>query len=143
MDAPQQVRSEESLRHEYTEAVQTVRHYSNLRFAIFTIFFAVIGGVGYVAFAKAQFDAHASLVARIAGFAVVAVFWVYEERAGRLFDHHRQVAVNLERALGYTQFVTWPAATGFPPAAAIVNRIFFLILTLLWLYAVFFVPLGF
>jgi len=34
------------LRHEYTEVVQNMRHCSNLRFAIFTIFFAVMGAVG-------------------------------------------------------------------------------------------------
>lgn len=41
MSGQPQGRSEESLRHEYTEVVQNVRHYSNLRFAVFTIFFAV------------------------------------------------------------------------------------------------------
>lgn len=38
----QQGRSEESLRHEYTEVVQNVRHYSNLRFVIVSLLFAVI-----------------------------------------------------------------------------------------------------
>lgn len=52
MGDQRQVRSEESLRHEYSEVVQNFRHYSNLRFAIFTIFFAVIGGVGFVAFGQ-------------------------------------------------------------------------------------------
>lgn len=142
MGEQNQQRSEESLRHEYTEVVQNIRHYSNLRFAVFTIFFAVMAGVGFVAFGKGQFDAHASLVARIAGFPVIAVFWMYEERAGRLFDYYRSVAVNLERALNYTQFTTWPVPTRFPPGAGVVNRLFFFLLTLLWVYAVFSVPLD-
>lgn len=70
-----QPRSEESLRHEYTEVVQNIRHYSNLRFAVFSIFFAVLGGVGIVAFGKGQFDEHAAVVARIGGFPVIALFW--------------------------------------------------------------------
>jgi len=42
MSEQQQERSAENLRHEYTEAAQTIRHYANLRFALFSIFFAVI-----------------------------------------------------------------------------------------------------
>lgn len=140
MSEQKQQRSEESLRHEYSEAVQNVRHYSNLRFAIFTILFAVMGGVGFVAFGKGQFSDQAARVARIAGFLVIAVFWLYEERAGRMYDHYRSVAVHLERALNYTQFTTWPSPTLLSPAANALNRIFFFLLTLLWLYAVFAVP---
>jgi hypothetical protein len=135
-------RSAESLRHEYSDTVQSIRHYSNLRFAIFTIFFAVIGGVGFVAFGKGQFHSHASLVARLGGIAVILVFWLYEERAGQLFQHHRQVAVNLERLLGYTQFITWPLGKNFLPEASVVNRLLFITIALLWIYAAFAVPLG-
>ncbi|MBI2295852.1 MAG: hypothetical protein HYU76_07445 [Betaproteobacteria bacterium] len=138
----QQARSEESLRHEYTEVVQNIRHYSNLRFAVFTIFFAVMGGVGYVAFGKGQFSDQAAAVARIAGFPVMAIFWLYEERAGHLLDHFMRVAIELEHALGYTQYKTWPAARRHIPELPVVTRLFFFLLTLLWLYAVFAVPLA-
>jgi len=141
MSERQQVRSEESLRHEYSEVVQNFRHYSNLRFAIFTIFFAVIGGVGFVAFGQEQFDWHAALVARIAGFGVIAVFWMYEERTSRIFEHHRQVAVNLEHELKYTQISTRPASTAFTPGPVVINRLLFVLLALFWAYAVFSVPL--
>jgi hypothetical protein len=56
MSEQNQKRSEESLRHEYTEVALNARHYSGLRFAVFTILFAVLGGVGFVAFGKGQFD---------------------------------------------------------------------------------------
>lgn len=82
MNENNQQRSEESLRHEYSEVAQNIRHYSNIRFAIFTIFFAVIGGIGFVAFGKDQFDTHAALLARIAAIPVIALFWMYEERTG-------------------------------------------------------------
>lgn len=142
MSEQNQPRSEESLRHEYTEVALHLRHYSNLRFAMFTIFFAVMGGVGFVAFGKGRFDTDAAVVARIAAFPVIALFWLYEERAGICWDHCKRVAVNLERTLNYTQFTSWPASTRFPPSSGVVNRLFFSLLTLLWLYAVFAVPLS-
>lgn len=135
-------RSEESLRHEYTEAVQNMRHYSNLRFAMFTIFFAVMGGVGFVAFGKDRFDEYTAVVARIAALPVILLFWLYEERAGICWDHCKKVAVNLERELGYNQFASWPVSTKFPPSSGVVNRLFFALLALLWLFAAFTVPLS-
>ena len=53
MGEQNQQRSEESLRHEYTEVVQNVRHYRNLRFVISSLLFAVMAGVGIVAFGTA------------------------------------------------------------------------------------------
>ncbi|MBM3357790.1 MAG: hypothetical protein FJY54_08690 [Betaproteobacteria bacterium] len=142
MGEPVQERSREDLRHEYSEVVQNVRHYSNLRFAIFTIFFAVMGGVGFVAFGQGQFAADAALVGRIAGFAVIAVFWLYEERAGQVFEHYRKLAVKLEHTLNYSECTTWPSPTVFSPPAIVINRLIFLLVALLWVYAVFAVPLG-
>lgn len=140
MSEERQERSEESLRHEYTEVLLNVRHYSNLQFAIFTIFFAVMGGVGYVALLGDSFGTHAALVARIAGLPVVILFWLFEERARMRNDHFQRVAVKLERALGYTQYTSLPSARRFPPRASWVNRIFFLLLVLLWLYVLFALP---
>lgn len=140
MSEQQQERSQDSLRHEYTEAVQTIRHYANLRFALFSIFFAVIGGVGIVAFGKGQFDVQAALVARIAGFVVIAIFWNYIERLGRLFEHFSSMAIEMERSLGYTQWTRRPWGPLFP--GYVMFRLFFCLLTVLWVCAVFAVPLG-
>lgn len=135
-------RSREDLRHEYTEVVQTIRNYSNLRFAVFSIFFAVLGGVGYVAFGKGQFDAQAAIMARIGGVPVIAFFWWYAERIEQLFAHYMKVAIELERLLGYTQFASRPPRPPYLPEVRIVGRIFFFLLMLLWAYSVFSVPLG-
>jgi hypothetical protein len=140
MSEQNQSRSEESLRHEYTEVVQNIRHYSNLRFAIFTIFIAVMGGVGFVAFGKGQFETHAALVARIAGVPVIALFWLYQERTGYRYNHAHSVAVNLERALNYTELTS--VSTQFPPGPSLISRLFFFLLTLAWSYAAFAVPLD-
>ena len=135
-------RSREDMRHEYTEVVQNIRHNGNLRFAVFSIFFAVMVGVGIVAFGKGQFDEHAAAVARIAGFLVIAIFWMYEERLGDFFDHYVRMAVELERSLGYTQYTTRPAPRLYLPYTKSIFRLFFFLLTLLWVYAVVAVPLN-
>ena len=141
MSEQRQERSQESLRHEYTEVVQTIRNYGNLRFAVFSIFFAVMGGVGFVAFGKGQFDAHAAMVARFGGFPVIALFWWYVERLDQLFAHHISEAIELERSLGYRQFTTRPTQPRYLPNFRVVGRGFFSLHTLLWAYAVFAVPL--
>jgi hypothetical protein len=129
-------RSNESIRHEYDQVFQNVRHYTNLRFAIFSIFFAVIGGVGFVAFGKGQFDDGAVKAARAAGFLVVVVFWLYEARASLFLDHYRKVAVELERMLEYCQMDTRLKSFRYLPSATAVNRVFFPLIFLFWAYAV-------
>lgn len=106
-------RSAESLRHEYTEITYNIRHYSNFRFAIFSIFFAVAGGLGFVAFGKGQFDSHAASVARLPGLAVIVIFWMYEERCSQFFDHYVNSAGELELSLGYRQYVGKPKPPRF------------------------------
>jgi len=143
MSEQQQGRSEDSLRHEYTEAVQNVRHYSNLRFAVFSIFFAVIGGVGFVALGEGQFTDRAVSAARIAGFPVIVIFWLYEEGLDVQVRHATRIAVELDRALGYTLYTTRPTRhlNQWRYQWQILFRVFFSLLTLLWLYAVIAVPL--
>jgi len=109
---------------------------------MFTIFFAVMGGVGFVAFGKERFDEYTAVVARIAAVPVILLFWLYQDRADICRDHCKKVAVNLERELGYNQFASWPVSTQFPPTSGVVNRLFFTLLALLWLFAAFTVPLS-
>ena len=136
MSEHKQERSEESLRHEYTEAVLNIRHYSNLRFAVFSIFFAVIGGVGYVAFGEGQFTDQAASAARIAGFPVIVIFWLYQERLDQQVRHAIRIAVELDRALGYTLYTTRPPLHPYYQWRYLF-RTFFFLLTLLWVYAAF------
>ena len=142
MSEQQQGRSEESLRHEYTEVVQNVRHYRNLRFVIVSLLFAVMAGVGIVSFSKGQFDRHAAIVARVAGILVIFIFWQLEEGAFRFYDHCTKIAAELERLLGYRQYSSRPVSRSFLPRRYVVQRVFYLLLTLLWLYAAVSVPLG-
>ncbi len=140
MSEQQPERTPESLRHEYTETVQSIRHYSNLRFAIYTIFFAVLGGIGLVAFGKGQFEAQAAKMARISAFPVIALFWWYQERVNQFFVVTVGLAIELEKALGYKLHTSRPGPQRFRHATGIVGRAFFLVLALIWTYAVYTVP---
>ena len=134
-----QERSEESLRHEYSEVAQYNRHNSTQRFVVFSIFFAVMGGVGFVAFSSGQFHANAAVMGRIAGILVIALFWLYIERLTELVDYYSGRRADLERELGYA---TRPLGTGRFPRQNTTWRVFFILVTRLWLYGAFAVPLG-
>jgi hypothetical protein len=102
----------EALKHEYSEANNNLRHYSGLRFAIFSVYFAVAGGLISVAFgivdAKLSNQASVSLMAKIGGLLVTIVFFMFEMRLELLVRHHQNVANTLERPLGYRQMSTRP-----------------------------------
>ena len=138
MSEHKQERSEESLRHEYSEVTLYNRHHTNLRFVVFSIFFAVMGGVGFVAFSEGQFHANAAVMARIAGVLVVALFWLYLERLNEAVVYYSRLRAELERALGYA---IRPFGKGHFPRQQTTWRIFFFLVTLLWLYGAFAVPL--
>ena len=135
MADPTEERSAESLRHEYTDITLNIRHYSNLRFAIFSIFFAVSGGLGFVAFGRDQFDPQTALVARLSGLLVIVIFWMYEERCSQFFDYYVKSAAELESSLHYRQYLKKPPPARFVLEAKQVFRVFFFVMALLWLYA--------
>jgi len=139
MSDQQAPRSEESLRHEYSEVCQFFRHAANLRSFVFSIFFAVIGGVGFVAFGKGQFDGTAALMARIAGFLVIAIFWLYNERISEQVDHYSWLRSDLEARLAYT--TKKPGKMGRFPRMIIIWRLFHSAVTTLWLLGSIAVPL--
>ena len=138
MPEEQAARSEASLQHEYTECALYNRHHTNLRFVAFSIFFAVMGGVGFVAFSKGQFHANAAVMGRIAGILVIALFWLYIERLSELVNYYTSLRVELERTLGYAKR---HAGRGIFPRMQTTWRVFFALVALLWLYGAFAVPL--
>lgn len=139
MSEQKPTRSEESLRHEYSEVTLFFRHHTSLRFFVFSIFFAVMGGVGFVAFGKGQFDGTAALMARIAGVLVIAIFWLYNERLSEQVDHYSWLRSELEAKLGYT--TRKPGGMGRFPRMIVIWRIFHSLITALWLLGSFAVPL--
>lgn len=128
-------RSVDSLRHEYDQVAQSLRHYSNLRFVMFAISFVVIGVVAHVAFSKGGFDEGAMKVARAGGFLLVAMFWLYQERMSLWWDRYRRIAIELERQLGYSPSTTEHESLGFLPSITLLSRVFYFLIFVFWAYA--------
>jgi len=100
----------ENLRLAYAEANNNLRHYSSLRFAVLSVFFAVLGGVVSVAFGiieiKSPSPQSIFMWARIAGLIFTIVFFSIEILCHLNLDHFQRVANELEDQLGYHQLKT-------------------------------------
>jgi hypothetical protein len=101
----------ESRRHEYSEACNYHRHYSALRFVVFTVYFAVVGGIATVAFGIVASNEHnldMILWARAGGVLVTMVFFFIEFLCERNMSYFGRAVVKLEEGLGYTQMTARP-----------------------------------
>jgi hypothetical protein len=127
----------ERLKDEYVEVNLNIRHYSNLRFAVFSVFFLVMGGIVTIAFGDGQYAPFAVKFAKLGGLLVTFVFWSFEERISQLFRYFRKSAAKLEEnGLGYQQYKTIPPRE-FPAfEAGSVTRIFYVLILAFWIYAV-------
>jgi len=127
----------ESLRHEYTEVNNNHRHYSGLRFAVFSVYFAVLGGLVSVAFGfvevKSSDGIDIILISRVAGLLFTLVFFSFEILCELNLRHFKKVARELEGMLGYRQFKTrkfplMPRASWFTWSMYIILIVFWIIL---------------
>lgn len=91
-------------RAEYTEVMAGLRHYSALRFAVFTLFVAVAGGLSTVAFGIGidKPNSQLSLVARLAGVVVTFIFAGFEYLTDRYLKTFGDTAKELEPLLGFS-----------------------------------------
>jgi hypothetical protein len=100
----------EGLRHEYTEVNNNIRHYSNLRFTAFTVYFAILGGLISVAFGffevKGGNPEHMKLWSRIGGLLITSLFLQYHLRIQAVLVGTLEVGVKLESLLGYSQITS-------------------------------------
>lgn len=122
--------SNESAQKEYSEVNENFRHFSSLRFAIFTVYFAVEAGI-LTAFTSGNFN---SIAVVSGGLIITFVFLGYQERNIRLISHFMQVAAKLERQLGYTQISTRPPAKFPVPDINTITRLFFFLMIVFWIY---------
>lgn len=128
-------RTKESVLAEYTEAGTYLRHYSNLRFAILPIYFAVVGALGAVATGIA--NAHTQTVdiprwAAGGAAAVTLLFFNFERVCERYLKYFRQCQIDLEPMLGYSAVTNRPHNYGFIWAS---TWVFYCISFLFWLFA--------
>jgi|SRR4029079_1456034 len=128
----------ENLRLEYSEANNNRRHYSNLRFAVLSVFFAVLGGVVSVAFGiveiKSTSRENIVLWARVAGLLFTVIFFSFEILCDLNLRHFGRVAKELEDLLGYRQFKT----RQFPlvPRAHYFTWSMYVLLIIFWVFSI-------
>jgi hypothetical protein len=130
-------RRAEGLRHAYSEVLTEVRHYSSLRFAIFTLFFAVVGALfsaafGFFEIKGAGSTKHVHFMVRVGGLIVTLLFLLYELRIQALINHGIRTGVELESELGYTLLSKRPPWRWYRSHYATIA--FFTLLIALWIW---------
>jgi hypothetical protein len=124
---------------EYSELGSAIRHYSALRFAMLTIFFALIGGLMTFAFDHAQTSGFVTVATKIGGVLVTFVFWVFEYRVSAYMACFDQRAFELEQKLGYAIYSArqksqpWLGIFSTPRA----SRILFAACSVFWIISFF------
>ena len=132
-----QEQSLEGLRHEYSEVCQNFRHYSALRFAMMTVFFATVGGLATVAFPDKQASfGFLNTAARIGGLTITLTFFLLEVILEGYLRHYAGVAMKLEQSLGYSQFSTRPRFRGLRTKHA--TWTIYALLAVFWAYILLF-----
>jgi hypothetical protein len=125
---------QEALRHEYSEVCSDIRNHSILRFNVFTVYLAAIGGISSIAFGifeiKYNDPEKVKVWARIGGLIVTMLFFYYELRIQSLIDHNVFRLKVLEEGLGYNHYRSRPSWSWWRTQNA--TRVFFLALVLLW-----------
>jgi hypothetical protein len=88
---------------EYTEVMAHLRHYSGLRFAVLTVFIAIMGGLLTLSFGVGMSTPDATLarVARLAGIVITLAFACFEYVIDSYLLTFGKRANDLEHALGY------------------------------------------
>lgn len=128
----------ENHRLEYSEANTNHRHYSNLRFAILSVFFAVLGGVVSVSFGIVEIKSPSSINiarwARFAGLFFTIVFLWIEYICEHNLRHFAGIAKQLETSLGCRQFTT--RKFRFVPRVPYLTYGMYLLIIAFWIYAI-------
>jgi hypothetical protein len=104
-----QTRTAADLRTEYEDLSSNMRHHSNLRFAQLTLFVAATGGLIGVVFSKSPALAIAAKTGlELFGLIATLAFFIMEERTALFWRSFHSRAVQLEKVLGYRQYIGQP-----------------------------------
>jgi hypothetical protein len=120
------------LRYEYSEVNQNFRHYSALRFAILSVFFAGIGLLLSIAFGPIDSTAYFRMLAKFGGLLITIVFFIFEHILNEYLRHFAKVAMELEELLGYKQFKSRPQ---FRVQTRHATYGLYILLVVFWIYA--------
>lgn len=125
--------------HEYSELCLTLRHYSALRFAILTVFFAVTGGLTAIGFEPGGVrpGGFLSIAVGTGGLLSVLVFWIFEERLIAYMRHHENRASELEKHLGYNVYSGRPKSRLPFVKTPVATRLLYVLVAVFWLLSLF------
>lgn len=99
------MQSKERLMQEFTEIGNSIRHYSALRFAILTLFFAFAGGtISFVYGEHPPSEVLAKVGTQIAGIVGSLVLWFFEYRLQEEFLHLERRSAQIEQQLEYNVY---------------------------------------
>lgn len=126
--------TQEHYRDEYKEASANLRHYSLLRFTVFTVFLAVQAGlIGFGLNANSTRLPTLTIIVKIAALVATFVFWIYTERVNAYRKLFLKRACDLENRLGFEQYVSrQKPMLGFL-STLFATRLFFLAVAAFWL----------
>jgi len=100
-----------NLNEEYKDLSDNMRLYTNMRFALLTLYFALTAGLATALFTVAPpLDDSLRFALKIIGVIASGAFGVMEKRAADYWHHFRRRAVDLEKSLGYKQYTDRPTA---------------------------------
>ena len=127
---------------EYTEVCANNRHYSNLRFAIFTACFLIFGGLVSLIYGdKTNFESNPSmkLQLKMGGLLVSIIFFIFEWYCSGYLLRFIERAKELEKKLGYKQF-TNREEYSWHPARFLANCpiVIYASLIIFWIFQVFY-----
>lgn len=124
---------------EYKEVSSNLIHYSNLRFAVFTVLLAIEVGLMGASFGWiAQAPSGVSILSRVGGIIATFVFWIFHERIIAYRRVFLQRATHLETELGYNLYLSRPKPMLGFLGTSFASRFLFLALALFWIGAFFF-----
>jgi len=116
---------------EYLDVSANLRHYGSMRFALLTLFLAIIGGLLVSVFGdQVQPPVAVRTILRVGGALSSVAFLVMEQRACRYWRAFRQRAVELEKELGFKQYSSCPKQGVVSSTNAV--RLFYILVGLFW-----------
>jgi hypothetical protein len=129
----------EGLRHEYTEICNSNRHYSNLRFAILTVCFAIMGGLLKILFDSPLCSTNPKIVSlKVVGIVTALIFGIFELYCLNYILTFIENAKDLESKLGYKQFENRENKILKTKYLKFANVGIYIVLIIFWVFQLFF-----
>lgn len=132
----------EGNRHEYSEICSALRHYSALRFAVLTVFFALLAGLVTVVFGDFQQNQQSinfiDKSAKIGGIFGTFIFWIFEERILSTMRYLERRVSDLEGYLGYKQYSPQRRRTFLYIKTQYATRMLYIMIGMFWVLSFFF-----